>query len=125
MTTGHGGGLRRAAWLALVLAAAWALVHGMLLTTYFEPTGEALEVARIGRRWLWAGSLALWGACWVAIQWWRPGLWSLACVALVGPVALLVEDWGWIPLVAVLPGLPLLLIGVTGVLLAPPRAATA
>ena len=124
MTTGYGGGLRRAAWVALVLVAAWALLRGMLLTTYFEPTGDTLALARVGRRWLWGGTAVLAAACWLAARWWRPGLRSVACLALVGPVALLVESWGWIPLVAVLPGLPLLLIGVTGVLLSPRRTVT-
>ena len=121
MTGGYGGVVRRSAWLALVLAAALLILRGMVLTTYFEPTGDALALARVGRRWLWAGTLTLWATCALAFRWWQPGLWSLGCLAVVGPVVLLLESWGWIPLVAVLPGLPLLLVGVAGVLMAPPR----
>jgi hypothetical protein len=111
----------RLAWVLVVLGAGAALTRGLLQTTYFELTPAAQEAAEGGRLWLWAGTAALLGATAVAAARWRVSAWTLGAVAVAGPVALLVEGLGWLPPVALVVVVPLLLVGLTGVLLAPRR----
>lgn len=112
----------RVVWVVVVLGAGWVLVQGMVLTTYFELTPEAAADAERGHRALWAATVVLWAAAGFAGWRWQAGPWSLAALAAAGPAALLLESWGWIPLVAVLVAGPLLLGGLAGLLLAPRRA---
>jgi hypothetical protein len=112
----------RIAWSALVVGAGVALARGLLLTTYFELTPQAQADAEAGRLWLWAATATLMMATVVAHWRWRVPVWGLGALALAGPVGLIVEDLGWIPLVALVVVGPLLLIGLTGVLTAPRRS---
>jgi len=114
-------GLWRFAWALLGIGAGVALARGLVLTTYFELTPEAQADAERGRRWLWTATLALWAATAVAAWRWGSAPWSLLAVATAGPVALLVESLGWIPPLALVVSLPLLLMGSTGILLSPTR----
>ncbi|MGH3347833.1 MAG: hypothetical protein ACRDO4_12715, partial [Nocardioides sp.] len=98
-----------------------ALARGLVLATYFELTPEARADAERGQRWLWTATLALWAATAVAAWRWRLAPWPLLAVATAGPVALFVESLGWIPPLALVVSVPLLLIGSTGILLSPTR----
>lgn len=111
----------RLGWALLVVAAGVALARGLLLTTYIELTPQAQAAAETGRMWLWAATAALLVAATVAAWRWRAPVWSLAAVLIAGPVGLIADGLGWIPLVALVVSGPLLLIGLTGVLLAPRR----
>jgi len=111
----------RLGWAVLVVAAGLALARGLLLTTYIELTPQAQADAETGRLWLWAATATLLVAALVATLRWRAPVWSLAAVAIAGPVGLIADGLGWIPLVALVVSGPLLLIGLTGVLLAPRR----
>jgi len=114
----------RLTWTALVVGAGVALVRGLLLTTYFELTPQAQVAAEAGRLWLWAATALLVVATVVAHRRWRVPLWGLGALAMVGPVGVVVEDLGWIPLVALLISGPLLVTGLTGVLTSPRRVDT-
>jgi len=114
-------GALRSGWALAVLGAGAVLVRGLALTSYFELTPQAQADAQQGRRLLWAATTVLLVATASATWRWRASVWSLACVALAGPVGLLADHLGWIPLVALVVSAPLLLIGLTGVLLAPRR----
>jgi hypothetical protein len=113
----------RIVWTALVVGAGAALTRGLWLTTHIgQVSPQAQEAAEAGRLWLWAATAMLAAATVVAVRRWRAPLWGLGALALAGPVGLIVEDLGWIPLVALVVVGPLLLIGLTGVLTAPPRS---
>ncbi len=111
----------RLGWALLVVAAGVALARGLLLTTYIELTPQAQGDAETGRMWLWAATATLLVAAIVAAWRWQAPVWSLAAVLIPGPVGLIADGLGWIPLVALVVSGPLLLIGLTGVLLAPRR----
>ncbi len=111
----------RLGWTVLVVASGVVLARGLLLTTYFELTPQAQADAETGRWWVWAATVALLVAAFVATRWWRTPVWSPVAVAMAGPVGLMADGLGWIPLVALVVSGPLLLIGLTGVLLAPRR----
>lgn len=111
----------RLAWAVLVVAAGVALARGLLLTTYIELTPQAQADAETGRTWLWTATLTLLFAALVAAWRWQAPVWSLAAIVIAGPVGLTADGLGWIPLVALVVSGPLLLIGLTGVLLAPRR----
>lgn len=111
----------RLGWAVLVVATGLALARGLLLTTYIELTPQAQANAETGRLWLWAAAATLLVAAVVANVRWRAPVWSLAAVAIAGPIGLIAEGLGWIPLAALVVSGPLLLIGLAGVLLAPRR----
>ena len=116
-------GAIRLVWAALVAAAGLALARGLILTTYFELTPQAQADAEAGRAWLWVATLALLVAALAAFRMWQVGLFSLVALVVAAPVGLAADALGWIPLVALLVSGPLLLGGLAGVLLAPPRPA--
>jgi hypothetical protein len=115
------GGALRLAWVAVVAAAGLALGRGLLLTTHLELTPAAQADAEAGRVWLWAATLVLLATSGFALRWWQPAPFSLVALGMAGPVALLVESLGWIPLVALIAVVPLLLVGCVGVLSSPAR----
>ncbi len=112
----------RLLWAAVVIGAGLGLARGLFLATYFEPTGEALAARERGLHWLWLSTLALWLASATALWRWRVSPTSAGLVALGGPIGLMVESWGWLPPLALVVIVPMLLIGCAGTLLAPPRA---
>lgn len=111
----------RVGWVIIVVAAGLTITRGLVLATYFELTPQAQTDAESGRVWLWVATFVLLGAVAVAAWRWQTALWPLVAVAAAGPVALLVESWGWIPPVALFLVVPLLLVGCTGVVASPPR----
>ena len=112
----------RLGWALVVVGAGVALTRGLLLTTYFELTPPAQAAAEQGRLWLWSATIALLVATVVAARRWQVSAWTLGAVAAAGPIALVVEGLGWLPPVALAAVVPLLLVGLTGVMLAPRRA---
>jgi hypothetical protein len=70
---------------------------------------------------LWGATVALLALVGLALRWWQPAPFSLVALGVAGPVALLVEGQGWIPLIALLAVVPLLLAGCAGVLSSPRR----
>jgi hypothetical protein len=115
------GGSLRLGWVAGVVAAGIGLGRGLLLTTYFELTPRAQADSEAGRWWLWGATVALLALVGLALRWWQPAPFSLVALGVAGPVALLVEGQGWIPLIALLAVVPLLLAGCAGVLSSPRR----
>jgi hypothetical protein len=73
---------------------------------------------------LWVATGTLAGLAWLAVRAWRISVWVLAAFVLPGPLCLLADELGWIPLIAAPVGGPLLLVGITGVWMAPPRSDT-
>ncbi len=111
----------RVLWAVVVAGAGVALTRGLVLTTYFELTPQAQAEAERGRLWLWGATAVLLAAAMAAARWWQVSLWTLAALVVAGPAGLVADSQGWIPLVALVVSGPLLLIGLAGVLLAPPR----
>ncbi|WP_457206665.1 hypothetical protein [Nocardioides sp. P5_C9_2] len=103
-----------------LLASGVVLVRGLLMTTYFEPTGDALAVAGRGALWLWLGTGMLVGLVLVARRRWRVPVWVQLLVAASGPVCLVVHALGWIPLVAA-PVVAFLVLASGACLLVSPR----
>lgn len=111
----------RLGWAGLVVAAGVALARGLLLTTFIELSPQAQADAETGRTWLWVATATLLFTAIVAAWRWQAPVWSIASVVSAGPVGLTADGLGWIPLVALVVSGPLLLIGLTGVLVAPRR----
>ena len=111
----------RVGWMVVVVGAGVALVRGLWLTTYFELTPHARTDAERGRLWMWGATVTLVAAATAAARWWQVSLWSLAALVVAAPVGLVADDLGWIPLVALVASGPLLLVGLTGALLASRR----
>ena len=55
-------------------------------------------------------------------QLWSAASWAVMSLVAAGPVCLLVEGLGWLPLIALLAVVPLLWVGATGGAFARPRA---
>lgn len=115
-------GVVRLAWATVVVAAGLALLRGLVLTTHFSLTPQAQADAEAGRAWLWVATVTLLVAALAAFSRWQVGPITLVPLVVAGPVGLTAEALGWIPLVAVPVSGSLLLVGLTGGLLAPPRA---
>ncbi len=111
----------RLAWVGLVVCAGGALLRGQMLTTYFELTPQAQADAERGRLLFWLATVALLVLAGLALGRWRVPRWTLVAAVAAGPVCLVVDDLGWIPLVAAPLVVLLLLAGIAGVLVAPRR----
>lgn len=110
-------------WSALSVVGLALIGIGLNQTWYFEPTGEALEDARVGRLLILAGSVALIAAAgWT--QWMYTPIWACILVAapaiLVGGLSLLFEN-SLFPQLSALVAFPVALAGViSGIVLARP-----
>ena len=106
-------------WSALIAAGLTLLSIGLGQTGYFEPTGEALERARVGRLFILAGSVVLLGAAGWA-RWMFTPIWVCILVTapaiLVGGLTLLFEN-SLFPHLSVLVAFPAALAGLIGVLI--------
>ena len=73
-------------WSAITVVGLVLLAKGVQRTGYFEPTGEALERARVGDLLIFAGSVTTFAAaCWA---WWmRTPIW--VCVLVATPAVLI------------------------------------
>jgi len=110
-------------WSALIVVGLAVMGIGLNQTWYFEPTGEALEDARVGNLLILAGSVALVAAAGWA-RWMHTPIWACALVAapaiLVGGLSLLFEN-SLFPQLSALVAFPVALAGVIcGLILARP-----
>lgn len=107
------------AWSALIAAGLILLSMGLGQTGYFEPTGEALERARVGRLLIFAGSVVLLGAAGWA-RWMLTPIWVCVLVAapaiLIGGLTLVFEN-SLLPHLSFLVAFPAAVTGVIGVLI--------
>ncbi|TFD64398.1 hypothetical protein [Cryobacterium ruanii] len=117
-------------WVAVLVSRSALIVGGLSLigiglnqTWYFEPTGEALEDARVGRLLILAGAVALIAAAGWA-RWMHTPIWACILVAapaaLVGGLSLLFEN-SLFPQLSALVAFPVALAGlISGIVLARP-----
>ena len=104
--------LARLIWTAVVMGAGWGLANGLWLSTYFERTEQArIDDAR-GEAWLWVATLVLAVAALVARWCWRTPAWSGALLVAAGVVSLVCSDADFLPLLALLVVVPMLLLSV-------------
>lgn len=112
----------RIAWVIAVAGAGAGLTRGLWLTTYFSLTPQAQADAERGVLWLWGATAVLILLAWAAWQLWSAASWAVMSLVAAGPVCLLVEGLGWLPLIALLAVVPMLWVGATGGAFARPRA---
>lgn len=110
-------------WSALIVAGLALVGIGLNQTWYFEPTGEALEDARVGRIVIFAGSVALIAAAGWA-RWMHTPIWACILVAapavLIGGLSFLFEN-SLFPQLSALVAFPVALAGlICGIVLARP-----
>ena len=103
-------------WSALIGVGLALIGIGLNQTWYFEPTGEALEDARVGRLLILSGSVALIAAAGWA-RWMHTPIWACSLVAapavLAGGLSLLFEN-SLFPQLSALVAFPVALAGVIG-----------
>jgi len=114
-STPAGSGTQRFAWAIVVVAAGAGLARGLWLTTYIEFTPDARADVERGVRWLWISTAVLVTLAWLAHHRWTAPLWATVPVVAAGPICLWIEGLGWIPLIALMAVVPLLWVGITGV----------
>jgi hypothetical protein len=96
----------------VVIGAGWGLANGLWLSTYFERTEQArIDDAR-GEVWMWAATLVLAVAALIARWRWRTRAWSGALLVAAGVISLLCSDVDFLPLLALLVVVPMLLLSV-------------
>lgn len=107
--------LARLVWAAVVLGAGWAMATGLWLSTYMERTERARVDDARGELWLWGSAVVLVAAALAARWCWRTPLWTGGLLVAAGVIGLLCADVDFLPLLALLVVVPLLLlaIGVT------------
>lgn len=103
-------------WSALIGVGLALIGIGLNQTWYFEPTGEALEDARVGRLLILSGSVALIAAAGWA-RWMHTPIWACILVAapaiLAGGLSLLFEN-SLFPQLSALVAFPVALAGLIG-----------
>ena len=102
----------RLVWAAVVMGAGWGLANGLWLSTYFERTEQArIDDAR-GEVWMWVATIVLAVAALIARWCWRTPVWSGALLVAAGVISLLCSDVDFLPLLALLVVVPMLLLSV-------------
>lgn len=111
------------AWSALIAVGLALMYTGLRKTGYFEPTAEALELARIGKLQIYAASVALLAAATWARMMLTP-IWACILVAspalLVGGITLAIDN-SLLPDLAAVVTFPVAVAGlICGLILARP-----
>ncbi|TFD24238.1 hypothetical protein [Cryobacterium sp. TMS1-13-1] len=113
------------AWSALIVVGIALMYTGLKKTGYFEPTGEALELDRVGKLQIYAASAALLvAACWARML--LTPIW--ACILVASPAVLvggltLIFDNSLFPHLAALVTFPVAVAGlISGLIFSRPLA---
>lgn len=111
--------LSRLAWAGLVVVAMALMTVGLWGTVHLEPTGEAIVAARRGESLVLVACLLLAAAAYAARRWLAAPWWVVGAIVATAVVCAAIVRTEAIAVLGLVPGYPLVLAALVGVLTAP------